>query len=460
MSADERVAADLRRRAKRAKPGTRLPSVRELSAEHRASPVTVQRALTRVSAEGVVVAQPGRGTFVAERPVTASEPADYGWQGITLGGRGVDPGGLDRVLAIPEAGVISLAGGFPEPSLFPGGLLAAAGARAARKTSSWARLPLAGLEDLRAWFAREVGNGITAADVLVTSGGQAALSTVFRALGKPGDPVIVESPTYIGALAAARAAGLEPVPVAVDPDGIRVDYLEATLTRTRARVIVLQPTCANPHGAVLSAERRETVHALAARFKAFVVEDEYARDLVFDRTPPPPLISSDRDGHVLYVRSLTKSTAPGLRVAGLIARGPARERLQAARIVDDFFVSGLLQQTALEVVTSPAWQRHLRALRKELVIRRDTLIAGLGRHRPDWRIFCVPRGGLSVWIELPPGAPDDEALVQRAAAAGVGLVPGSLWFAAEAPGRFVRLSYAGAGADELEEATRRLARVR
>ena len=459
VSADERVAADLRRRAERAKPGTRLPSVRELSAEHRASPVTVQRALARVAAEGIVVAHPGRGTFVAEPAPTPSEPADYGWQAIALGGRGVDPGGLDRVLAIPEEGTISLAGGFPEPSLLPAGLLGAAGARAARKASSWSRLPLSGLPDLREWFAREVGTDVTASDVLVTSGGQSALSIVFRALGRPGDPVLVESPTYVGALAAARAAGLQPVPVAVDPDGVRVDYLEATLRRTRARVVVLQPTCANPHGAILSPERRKRIHELAAQFRTFVVEDEYARDLVYQPPAPPPLFAADRDGHILYLRSLTKSTAPGLRVAGLIARGGARERLQSAWVVNDFFVSGLLQQTALEVVTSPAWRRHLRTLRRELELRRDALIDGLAAHLPGWRPFCRPSGGLALWVELPAGAPDDETLVRRAAAAGVGLVPGTLWFAAEAPGRFIRLSYAGASVAELGEAARRLARV-
>jgi DNA-binding transcriptional MocR family regulator len=396
---------------------------------------------------------------VAELRTEQREPADYGWQAITLGGRGVDAGGLDLVLAIPEEGIISLLGGFPGASLLPAGLLAAAGARAARKPSSWSRLPLAGLDDLRAWFARDVGNGLTESDVLVTSGGQSALSIVFRALGRQGDPVLVESPTYVGALAAARAAGLDPVPVAVDPEGIRVDYLEATLRRTRARLVVLQPTCANPHGAVLSPERREVVHELAERFGAFVVEDEYARDLVYEQPAPPPLISGDRNGHVVYVRSLTKSTAPGLRVAGLIARGPARERLQSAWIVNDFFVSGLLQQTALEVVTSPAWQRHLRMLRRELVLRRDTLIAALAEHLPAWRPFCKPLGGLALWVELPEGTPDDEALVRSARTAGVGLVPGSLWFAAEAPGRFIRLSYAAAGVPELEEAARRLARA-
>ena len=108
-------------------------------------------------------------------------------------------------------------------------------------------------------------------------------------------------------------------------------------------------------------------------------------------------------------------------------------------------------------MTSPVWQRHLRALRKELVLRRDALIAALETHLPGWRPFCTPRGGLALWVELPATTPEDEALVRQARAAGVGLVPGSLWFAAEAPGRFVRLSYAGAGVPDLDEAVRRLA---
>jgi DNA-binding transcriptional MocR family regulator len=457
-AADEAIADELRLRARRAAPGSRLPSVRELARSHRASPVTVQRALARVAAEGLIDARPGRGSFVAERPSHSRRP-DYGWQAVALGGRGVDAGGLDRLLALPDPEVISLAGGFPEPALLPTSLLASAGARAARRTSAWSRLPVAGLEDLRAWFAREAGNGITASDVLITSGGQAALTTVFRALPRPGDPVVVEAPAYAGALAAARGAGLEPVPVAVDRDGIRVDYLSDTLRRSQSRLMVLQPTYANPHGTVLAPERREAIHALARHHSAFVVEDDYARDLTIDGRPPPPLVSSDRDGHVVSIRSLTKSTAPGLRVAAVVARGLARERLHAARVVEDFFVSGLLQQTALEVVTSPAWQRHLRGLRRELGTRRDALIAALAEHLPGWQPFCTPRGGLTLWVELPSDAPDDEALVSGAAARGVSLLPGSIWFAAEAPGRFLRLSYATAPAHQLDEAVRRIAVV-
>jgi DNA-binding transcriptional MocR family regulator len=312
--------------------------------------VTVQRALTRLAAEGAIEAHPGRGTFVRAQP--AEEPtADFGWQAITLGSSRVDAGGLEDLLALPAPGAISLAGGFPEPALLPTAALAAAVSRAARRPSAWTRIPTEGLDDLRGWFARAAGGHVAADDVLVTAGAQSALATIFRALGRPGDEVIVEAPTYIGALAAVRSAGLTPVPVATDGDGVRVDYLEETLARSRARLIVLQPTHANPYGGVLSEERRTAVLELAERHEAFVIEDEYARDLTIDGAVPATLVSRDRGGYAIQIRSLSKSTAPGLRVAAVVSRGPAAARLRTARIVDDFFVSGLLQHTALEVVT-------------------------------------------------------------------------------------------------------------
>ncbi len=459
-TADDRVLSDLRGQAAALSPGGRLPSVRDLVRRHRASPVTVQRAVARLAAEGLVVARPGRGTFVAGSPVRSLvEAPDFSWQAVALGAAGVDPGGLDRLLAMPADDVISLSSGFVEADLLPMAALAAASTRAARRAESWARVPLEGVNELRAWFARDAGGGLTASDVVITPGAQAALATVFRALGRRGDSVLVEAPTYIGALAAARGAGLVPVPVPVDGDGVRVDLLEETLTRTGARLIMLQPTYANPHGSVLSERRRDDVLELARAHGAFVVEDEYARDLGLDGVPPPaPLVSRDPHGHVVYIRSLTKSTAPSLRVAGVAARGPAGMRFRGARVVDDFFVSGLLQQTALELVASTAWLRHLRGLRRELAHRRDVLLALLARDLPDWRPFGRPRGGLCLWVELPADT-DEAALAEAAAAAGVLVFPGRPWFPAEPPAPYLRLSYASASEQRLREGLARLAKL-
>jgi DNA-binding transcriptional MocR family regulator len=334
----------------------------------------------------------------------------------------------------------------------------AALARAARRPGAWERGPVEGREELRAWFAREAGGAFRAHDMVVCPGGQAALSTALRAFTVPGDAVLVEAPTYVGAIIAARAAGLRVVPVPSDADGVRPDHLGEALRRTGARLVFSQPLYANPNGASLSLERRSAVLDALARAGAFLVEDDWSRDLAIDADPPPPLAAEDREGHVVYLRSLTKSAAPGLRVAAIGARGAAGARLRGARIADDFFVSGPLQEAALEIVSSPAWRRHRRRLRGELGARRDALAASLARRLPALRVTSLPAGGLHLWVALPEGA-DDIAVASAAAAEGVVVFPGRPWFAADAPAPFLRLTYAAAAPDALDEGVRRLARV-
>jgi DNA-binding transcriptional MocR family regulator len=456
---DDRVTQALRLAAAALAPGDRLPSVRELMAAHRASPLTVQRAIGRLAGEGLVEPRPGRGTFVAARPAVAAAGAaapDLSWQSVALGARAVEEAALQELLALPSAAAIPLSSGYLEPDLQPLAPLGAALARAARRPAAWDRGPVEGREELRAWFAREAGGRMRAHDMVVCPGGQAAMATAFRALASPGETILVESPTYVGAIAAARAAGVRVVPVASDADGVRPDLLADALRRTGARVFYCQPLFANPHGATLAADRRPAVLDAVAAAGAFLIEDDWARDLAIDDDPPPPLAAADRDGHVVYLRSLTKSAAPGLRVAAVGARGAAGARLRAVRIVDDLFVAGPLQEAALELLASPAWRRHLRRLRGALRVRRDALAAALDRHLPELRVAALPAGGLHLWAALPDAA-DDVVLAAAAAARDVVVYPGRPWFPAEPPGPFLRLTFAGAPPEMLEEGVRRLA---
>jgi DNA-binding transcriptional MocR family regulator len=454
-TAADRVTAALRELADSLAPGARLPSVRELAARHRASPVTVSRAIARLAADGRVEPRPGKGTFVARREPLAAA-GDLRWQEIALGGRAIDSGGLEELMALPAPGTVTLSTGYVDAALQPARELGAVLARAARRADAWDKLPVAGLPALREWFAAQAGGLLRGHDVVVSPGGQSALGTAFRALAAPGDSVLVESPTYGGAVASARAAGLRVVPVPADRDGIRTDLLADALARTRARLVYLQPLFANPHGATLAATRREPLMAAVADAGAFLIEDDYARDLAIDGDPPAPLAASDPDGHVVYLRSLTKVAAPGLRVAAIGARGAAGARLAAARIVDDFFVAGPLQHAALELVGSPAWRRHRRRLRAALRERRDALLAALSELLPQAEPVAIPRGGLHLWVALPEGT-DDRALADRARRAGVIVSPGAAWYAAEAPRPHLRLTFAGAPPADLAEGVRRLA---
>jgi DNA-binding transcriptional MocR family regulator len=266
----------------------------------------------------------------------------------------------------------------------------------------------------------------------------------------------VEVPTYLGALAAARAAGLRPVPVPTDGGGLRADLLPEAFTRSGARLLYVQPTYANPTGAVLDPARRAAVLDAARQAGAFVLEDDWARHLAMDGPAPPPLLQDDQDGHVVHLSSLSKASAPSLRVGALVARGPAAARLAAVRLVDDFGVARPLQETALELLGAPAWPRHLVRLASVLRRRRDHLHAALSRHLPGLEPPVLPGGGLHLWLRLAAGT-DDVELAARARARDLVVGAGRPYFVTEPPSPHLRLSFAGATERQLEAGVQRLA---
>ncbi|MFD3777134.1 PLP-dependent aminotransferase family protein [Streptomyces sp. NPDC058612] len=446
--------------------GGKLPSSRSLVERYRVSPVTVSRALAQLAAEGLVVTRPGAGVFRARPRTRAAAPGDTSWQEVALSAEGagevvprsVDAAGVLASLATPPPGVIELSGGYLHSSLQPERAMAAALARAGRRPGAWGRPPVEGLPELRDWFAREIGGAVGAEDVLVTAGGQNALATALRALAPPGAPILVESPTYPGLLAIARASGCRPVPVPVDAEGVRPDLLAAAFEATGARVFVCQPLFQNPTGAVLAPGRRAEVLRIARAAGAFLVEDDYARALAHEDAGPLPatLAAEDEDGVVVHVRSLTKATSPSLRVGALAARGPVLDRLRAIQVVDSFFVPRPLQEAALELVGAPAWPRHLRTVAAELRHRRDVLTGALRRELPALEVPHPPSGGFQLWVRPAVGG-DDTAVTAAALRAGVALTPGRPYFCAEPPAPHVRMSFAAvAGPAELVEAAVRL----
>ncbi|MCD7442003.1 PLP-dependent aminotransferase family protein [Streptomyces lincolnensis] len=460
------LAERLRSELDRYSPGGKLPSSRALVERYRVSPVTVSRALAHLAAEGLVVTRPGAGAFRAPLRTAPAPAGDTSWQEVALsaGGaadlvpRSVDAGGVLVSLTPPPPGVIEFTGGYLHPSLQPERALAAALSRAARRPGAWGRPPMEGLPELREWFARNVGGAVTAAEVLIAAGGQSALTIALHALAPPGAPVLVESPTYPGLLAIARAAGLRPVPVPVDPDGVRPELLAEAFRATGARVFVCQPLFQNPTGAVLAPARRGEVLRIAREAGAFVVEDDFVRRLAHEDAGalPLPLAAEDADGVVVHVCSLTKATSPSFRVCALVARGPVLERLRAIQVVDTFFVPRPLQEAALELVGSPAWPRHLRAVSADLRTRRDTMTAALRLNLPELALPHIPSGGYHLWLRLPDGT-DEAALTAAALRAGVAITPGRPYFGAEPPAGHVRLGFAAvAGPQEIHEGVRRL----
>lgn len=452
-------------------PGRRIATHRELVRRHGVSATTVAHALALLTRRGLIESRPGSGSFrSAGGRSPGPGPGDTSWQeaALALTGHLEDPThptrsftapGLLGALTRPGPDVIDLNGGYLHPDLQPLSALTAALGRASRLPQAWDRPPAAGIPELRDWFAAEIGGGLGRHDILVCGGGQSALATVLRALGQPGDHVLVESPTYPGTTAAAHAAGLRAVPVPLDAEGINPDHLDEALSRTRARIVVVQPFAQNPTGASLSAVRSAAIHELARRHGAFVVEDDFARRMLHaDAGPPPePMIAADPHGVVVHIRSLTKVNSPNLRVGAIAARGPVMARLRAAHAVDTFFVASPLQHTALELVSSPRWTRGLARLATALQERRGHAVgAVIGALGPQ-SLPVVTRGGYHLWVVLP-GHLDAREVASAALARGVSVTPGDHYYPGDSPPPRLRLSYVAVPSSaDLVEGVARLA---
>jgi DNA-binding transcriptional MocR family regulator len=196
------------------------------------------------------------------------------------------------------------------------------------------------------------------------------------------------------------------------------------------------------------------VLAIAEEFGCFVVEDDWVRDLDLDGPTGPPLVADDRHGHVISIRSLSKASAPGLRIAAVTARGPALARLVSARLAADFFAAPLLQATAAELLMAPGWQRHLVALRGALADRRDTLVRALAKHAPSLT-FAPPRGGVALWVHLPDHI-DEAELVAECADRGVRVAGGATYRLTESATGHLRLAFGKDDPATLTTAARRI----
>jgi DNA-binding transcriptional MocR family regulator len=419
--------------------------------------VTVQRALRILTAEGLVEARPGVGTFV--RAVRLARPGDYGWQTAAMRSPQTRISATSAALRSAPNDVIALHAGYPDRELLPERLVRAALTRAARSDAALGRAPVAGLPELQSWFAQELATSTPAqvtapvpSDVIILPGTQSGLSSLFRTLVAPGQPLLLESPTYWGAILAAQQAGVIVVPVPSGPAGPDPEELDRAFTETGARVFYAQPNYANPTGAQWPVELHQQILDIVRSRSAFIIEDDWAHDFGIT-TDATSLAAHDDSGHVIYLRSLTKSMSPAIRVGAVIARGPARDRILADRSAESMYVSSILQAAALDVLSQPGWRTHQRTLRAQLRARRDLLISALTEQAPQATIENLPPGGLNLWVRMPDGT-DVTALARHCEQAGLIVANGTEWFPAEPAGPYLRLNYSGPNPARFPEAAR------
>jgi GntR family transcriptional regulator/MocR family aminotransferase len=449
----------------RFRPGDRLPGSRSLAASLDVHRNTVIAAFEELLAEGWVETSPGRGTFVATDLPAAATPARRASPRPQASMR--LPFALSDVTAdyrqppLPR-GTLHLSNGSPDVRLVPARLLGRAYRRALalRAPELLAYGDAAGHPALRAALASMLSatRGLSARseDVVITRGSQMALTLTARALLRPGDTIAVEQPGYRPAWEAFRAAGATVLPVPVDRDGVDIEAIGRIAQAATLRAVYVTPHHQYPTTVTLKAARRLSLLALARAARFAIIEDDYDHEFHYDGRPVLPLASSDHGGTVVYIGTLSKILAPGLRIGYVVGPKAVVNTIGALRSLLDIQGDLATEAAVAELLEDGEIQRHVARVRRVYQQRREILSSSLRHAFSDDVEFTESPGGMALWVRFKIDV-DWERWLSR------GLERGVFWYTGRRyafDGRstpFVRFSFAWLNEHELPDAVGRMA---
>jgi DNA-binding transcriptional MocR family regulator len=446
-------------------PGERLPAMRSLAGQLGCALITVSQAYDMLAARGRVVARVGRGTFVAERAVSAADaPFARKWEpdlGRLARAERME-GVLDRLARADAPGAISLATGHPAPETFPLAEFARAMQRTLADDPAEAMQYRAhtGDPDLCAALAAGLrARGCTAGgdEIIVSSGAQQAADLIAGVLLTERAVVAAEAPTYPGTLGVFDARGATYVEVQSDAEGVRVDDVERVFAEYRPRLLYIAPIAQNPTGAVLPARRAKAIVALARRYDVVILEDQTGWTFTYDGEAPAPLAAYDDEGRVVLMESLSKSIFPALRIGYVLVKGGMRDSIEAAKVRTDSFTSTLTQRALWRFIESPAYARHIRAARALYRSRRDRFVELLTDALP-WATIVPPQAGTNLWLPLPSRI-STQAAFDACAREGVLVMPAEPYYPTRHGPPALRLSFGDLNEAAMTNGVARLSRA-
>ena len=380
----------------------------------------------------------------------------------------MNPSAIREILKITERpGILNFAGGLPSPETFPVEAMREACARILAEGSPVARPALQyaaseGLPELRQWVAAEMarhGAQVSPDQVLITTGSQQGLDLVAKILLDKGSRLLVESPTYLGALQAFTPMQPQIDSVASDDGGVQPEGLRQALqSGPRPRAVYLLPNFQNPTGRTMDEARRQAVIAVCRDAGLPIIEDNPYGELWFDQPPPAPLLARWPEG-VIYLGSFSKILAPGLRMGYVIAPPALYPSLLQAKQAADLHSPGFNQRVVAEVIKDGFLDRHVPTIRARYHTQRDAILAALARELGDTGAeWTQPAGGMFVWVRLPAGL-NAQALLPQAVEAGMAFVPGAPFYAQQPDTRTLRLSFVTATPVQIDAGMAALGRV-
>jgi DNA-binding transcriptional MocR family regulator len=429
--------------------GTQLPAERKLAESLGITRGTVTSAYQELVADGLAEAHVGRGTIVRHVQEADSAPLRHlfpSWHAMFVH-QPQQPWEplLDELLRLAaRPNVIPFTAGVPAADLYPEQDFRHTVAAVLNQGDPKALGSCAaeGHHALRRMIARHMasqGTRVAWEQVLVTTGAQQGLDLLVRAFIEPGDVVVVEKPTYLGALRSFAAAGARLLGVPLDRYGLRLDLLEGILARYHPKLIYTLPTFQNPSGRSQSLERRVGLLALAARHGLPIVEDDPYRPLYYEEAPPPTLKALDQRAGVIYLSTFSKTLFPGLRLGWIAAPPEVVEQLAYIKKRTDPYGNSLAQWATARFIEAGYLESHLGRVRPVYRRRCDAMAAALAEHCPDLD-FEVPAGGFNLWCRLPEGLRSRDLLAE-ASLRNVVFAPGELFFAERGGEGALRLNF-------------------
>ncbi|MCP4425045.1 MAG: PLP-dependent aminotransferase family protein [Chloroflexi bacterium] len=375
--------------------------------------------------------------------------------------------------------IISFAGGLPAPEIFPVEAFETAVSRLLRQNGPQALQysPTEGYLPLREFIAQKMnryGIETTPDNILITSGAQQALDLIGKIMLDPGDVILTESPTYLGALQSWKAYQADFISVPIDADGICVDQRLEEALRAGPKFMYVLPNFQNPTGVTLSLERRQKLIHIADHYGIPIIEDDPYGDLRFEGKHISPLLALDAQlqathphktnehgfyrGDVIYLGTFSKTLAPGLRLGWMVAPRDVIKRCVTAKQGVDLHTSTFTQMLAYEVAKGGFLDEHKRLIRQVYGERRDVMLAAMEKHFPPGVHWTHPKGGLFLWVTLPEEM-DATAVLHKAVANKVAFVPGTAFYPDGAGHNTGRFNFSNAKPEEIEIGIQRLGDV-
>lgn len=444
--------------------GTKLPPERQLALQCSVSRTTAINAYRKLEEWGLVRTKIGSGTYVTDSgSETVLQPIP--WNQLLVPH---PPSPLSSILrdlvSVDIAGkTISMDTGLPDPALYP--LAAFSDLQNRRRkdlvNADMGHIPTEGYLPLRSWLASahsQKGAPASPGNIAVVSGYQQGLYLLAKIFINPGDYVIIEAPTYLGALPVFRAAGARFLTLPA-PGPLQLDLLEDYLIRYRPKLLYLLPTFQNPSGRMVSLSERQALLSLAARHRLIIIEDDTYGELYYGQAPPPSLKTLDHYGGVIYLGTVSKILFPGLRIGWVTAPEAVITRLALEKQYVDLHSTNLSQWQLREYLASGLLPGHLATIRKEYQARRDATASALKRYCGDRLSFSIPAGGFYFWCRLTHPFATARQLLHEATRLGVSFVPGEAFYPSGEGEKEFRLCFATNREEVLLEGIKRLAKA-